>query len=143
MKYILTQQLKIHQLHGFFLNNYKNKQKIRSYTKQNLNGKIQALTQTSLIECSPSAECTASLIMLKHKDWYDSEISVNMLMRTDGITGIAFRVRDAFNYYAFEMSKKEKFKRIRRVMDGISHTICEKKDGGFIENEWIRVKNDF
>jgi len=44
------------------------------------------------------------MILLKYRDWYDSELRVNMLMRDSDIVGIIFGARDNFNFYVFEMS---------------------------------------
>ena len=62
------------------------------------------------------------------------------MMRGEGIAGIAFRIKDPFTFYTFEISRKHQFKRIRRVVNGQSKIICEKKDGGYRMHHWYRVK---
>lgn len=44
------------------------------------------------------------MILLKYKEWYDSEISTKILMRDSDIVGIVFGARDSFNFYVFELS---------------------------------------
>jgi len=45
-----------------------------------------------------------------------------------------FRYVDKKNYYIFEMKKNEKSgqKRIRKFVNGISTTLLEKEDGGYL-----------
>jgi len=58
--------------------------------------------------------------LLKYKYWYDGVLKTSILIRDEQIVGIVFRVKDPFNYYAFELSAKHKFKRVRRVINGES-----------------------
>ena len=109
------------------------------YTKSNLNGHLNAITQVSAIECVDLQKgCTPTMLLLKYKDFYDCVIEISILMRGNGLVGVCFRVKDPFNFYIFEM-KAGKFKRIRKVIDGVSSVLIEIEDGGFKQNVWYKV----
>ena len=43
-----------------------------------------------------------------------------MFFRDNGLAGVVFRAKDVFNYYIFELSQKGGFKRVRKVVGGVS-----------------------
>ena len=54
------------------------------------------------------------MAVLKIFRFYDFTIKASVLMTTEGVCGILFRVVDSGNYYVFEM-KSMGYKRVRRV----------------------------
>lgn len=45
---------------------------------------------------------------------------MSVFMRDSGLCGIVFRAKDEFNFYALELSQRDGFKRIRKVINGVS-----------------------
>ena len=113
-----------------------------SFTTSNLQGHIKAISQTSNIFCLSNNGCTATILTLKYKEFFDATMACSMLMRDNKESGIVFRYKDAFNYYAFEWSQLMKWKRIRKVVNGVSTVIRSINDGGFLQNIWYRVRNN-
>lgn len=60
-------------------------------------------------------------------------------MNNNEMVGIVFRFKDYFNHYVFEISQKEGFKRVRRLINGDSKVIAINQDGGFESDKWYRV----
>lgn len=111
-----------------------------SYSKNNLLGHENAITQTSNINCLDPNGCTASFLILKYKEYYDGLIETSILLRDSDTMGILFRYKDAFNYYAFEMKQQGRgWKRIRKVVKGVSSIVSYVEDGGYLQNIWYKV----
>jgi hypothetical protein len=80
-------------------------------------------------------------LILKNKDYYDFELKCSFLLKDNNTFGIAFRYKDPFNYYIFEVSNQDKgVKRIRKYIGGLAHDIDTKNDGGFLQDTWYNVK---
>ena len=111
-----------------------------AFSKNNLLGHENAISQTSNINCMTATGCTATLLVLRYKEYYDGLIETSMLMRDSDTIGIIFRYKDAFNYYAFEMKQQGRgWKRFRQVIKGVSTTIAYVEDGGYLQNIWYKV----
>ena len=89
----------------------------------------------------------SSFLLLKNMKLYDGIISFAFKSIEKGLVGLAFRYKDAFNYYILEISRSKEtsecFKRLRKVKDGISSELNRIEDGGFIENIWHKVEIKF
>jgi hypothetical protein len=82
----------------------------------------------------------ASLIYLKDKEYYDFEFNIEVLAKSEGKFGIAFRIRDPFNYYAFVLNKKAGTKSLVRVINGKQVDLTTLiYDGGYLVNQWLQV----
>ena len=46
------------------------------------------------------------MIQMTGKDFYDFSYNVDILVKSNGICGVAFRIRDFLNYYALVIDKK-------------------------------------
>ena len=111
-----------------------------SFSKNNLLGHDNAISQTSNIHCMNTNGCTASLLILRYKEYYDGQIEVSFLLRDSDIAGIVFRYKDPFNYYVFEIRQQGRgWKRIRQVIKGVSQTIAYVEDGGYLQNIWYKL----
>jgi hypothetical protein len=57
--------------------------------------------------------------------------------------GIVFRYLDQFNYYVFDMyagsNIKERFKRVRKVINGKSFDLQKVYDGGYLQDTWYKI----
>jgi hypothetical protein len=82
----------------------------------------------------------ASAIKLNGKNYYDFKISVDILVKSQGVAGIAFRMKDQFNYYAFYVDKSSGWKTLVKVMDGVQTVLSKVRDGGILVNNWHRVE---
>ena len=60
-------------------------------------------------------------------------------MEDMGSIGLIFRVMDFMNYYGLVVDKREKKKKIIKVVEGKEIVLSEVEDGGFIMNTWYRV----
>ena len=121
----------------------RNDSHVWSYSFSNFNGSLK------LIQCTQLDEKVKipSFLILKNMNFYDAIISLSFKSEEKGMIGFAFRYRDAFNYYIFEVSRSEdtslSFKRMRKVKDGVSTDLFRSDDGGFIENMWYRLEIKF
>lgn len=77
--------------------------------------------------------------MLKDKDYYDFKLTVDLLLLSKGIAGVAFRVKDQFNYYAFIIDKNQGFKAIGKMVNGDLTILKKVNDGGILLNDWHSV----
>lgn len=107
-------------------------------TSSGLKGHEKAISQTAKRECGADSKCFATMAVLKIFRFYDFTLKASLLMTSEGICGVLFRVEDSGNFYAFEM-KAMGFKRIRRVYKGESTVVESKNDGGFETEKWYRV----
>jgi hypothetical protein len=77
---------------------------------------------------------------LNRKRYYDFELSVDILFKSIGIAGIAFRYKDPYNYYALIINRRNSYKEIIRMVNGEKHVIQKIDDGGILINSWHTVK---
>lgn len=105
------------------------------------------LNHVSTIECFKNSNENIyfpTFLILKNKKYYDALLNIRFMSINYGLVGIAFRYKDAFNYYILELSKSfdisQNFKRIRKIKDGVSTELMKVFDGGFTENIWFLQK---
>jgi len=82
----------------------------------------------------------ATYFELNKKRFYDFELTVDILFKSIGVAGIAFRYRDPYNYYALIINRKKSYKEVVRVISGEKHIIKKIDDGGILINSWHSVK---
>jgi len=76
---------------------------------------------------------------LNANTYYDFKLTIDLLFLAKGTAGIAFRVQDQFNYYAFIIDKVSGYKAIGKMTNG-EFTILKKiSDGGILLNDWHEV----
>lgn len=78
-------------------------------------------------------------MMLQEKEFYDFKLTIDLLFLSKGIAGVAFRVKDQFNYYAFIVDKIQGFKAIGKMVNGDLIIMKKVSDGGILLNEWHSV----
>jgi len=63
-------------------------------------------------------------------------------LRSEARAGISFRVKDDFNYYVFEVEKTSEGgrRRVRRFLNGVSKTLIEEFNGGYLLEKWYRIR---
>jgi len=105
--------------------------------KVNINKRPQAIGITSGI--SFAKQLSASMLTLKFKNYFDFNMTIDILVKAQGVCGVVFRVIDSFNYYALVINTPKKFKAIYKVKNG-SETILKKfDDGGIYIDNWHRI----
>lgn len=57
-----------------------------------------------------------------------------------GSVGIGFRMKDRENGFLLLMQQKSGSKKLVRLEKGKLHTIAERKDGGFVQGIWHKVR---
>ena len=77
--------------------------------------------------------------MLKNKEYFDFTFEADILCKSNGVAGLAFRIRDAFNYYAFLIDKMRGIKALVKVQNGKEIIIKSISDGGILLNDWHKV----
>lgn len=105
--------------------------------KVTINKRFQAAGITSGI--STGKQLSASMVTLKYKNYFDFNMTIDVLVKAPGIAGVVFRVIDAFNYYALVFNSPKKFKAIYRVKNGGEKIIQKYEDGGIYIDNWHRV----
>ena len=106
------------------------------YTKH-IKGKKRAIGIISKIRST--SRLAASMIELIDKEYFDFNISVDILFKSQGVGGVAFRIRDVFNYYAFIIDKNQGYKAIAKVENSKVTILKMINDGGIIINNWHTV----
>lgn len=81
----------------------------------------------------------ATMIYLSEKQYFDFKLDVDILFKSQGVGGIAFRVKDEFNYYAFIIDKSLGHKAIAKVTDSKVVLLKTINDGGILINNWHTV----
>jgi len=103
----------------------------------NIKGKKRALGIVSKIKSS--TKLAASMMVMKGKEYSDFEMSVDILFKSSGVGGIAFRMTDEFNYYAFLIDKNLGHKAIVKVVHSKITILKLINDGGILINNWHTV----
>lgn len=80
------------------------------------------------------------MLFIRERSWYDFSLQINVLVKSTGISGIAFRVTDNYNYYALLLNKTKGYKAIVKVISGNMTILQKVKDGGILLNDWHTVK---
>lgn len=86
----------------------------------------------------------ATFLYLTNKEYYDFEMNIDILFKSVGSAGIAFRYKDPFNYYAIKINRKQGYKEVIKVVNGIKFSLQKIEDGGILINSWhsIRIKTE-
>jgi len=101
-----------------------------------LKGRNSAILQSNGSE-GPSY---ASIYALKHKEYYDFVLNLDIMVKDSKTFGIVFRMKNPYNYYALEISQKEGLKRLVRVINGNYKVLSEIKDGGIFQFQWFLIQ---
>jgi len=70
---------------------------------------------------------------------YDFDFQVEVLTRSKGVFGIVFRMRDYFNFLAFEIDQNTGSKKMIKMKNGIKTELISVNDGGISQNNWFKV----
>lgn len=87
----------------------------------------------------PTGTLAENIAVIKNKSYFDFDLNIDVLFREKTKAGIAFRMRDQYNYYAFYIDTIARTKSIIKVMDGRTITLKVVEDGGVILNDWHSV----
>jgi len=79
------------------------------------------------------------MVELIGKEYFDFNLSVDILFKSPGVGGVAFRIRDEFNYYAFLIDKNIGYKAIVKVVNSKVTILKMINDGGITLNNWHTV----
>ena len=132
-------------LTNYFIFNNKKTEAIQNppanweYYIYNINGRNKVIKQTNAFYDYKSG----SHLVIKGREFYDFELKVSVFIPKENLDtfGVAFRYADHYNYYIFEISKRENgFKRIRKFINGEPQILNTKYDGGYNVDEWIDIK---
>lgn len=86
------------------------------------------------------SKVAATFLYLANKKYYDFVLSVDILFKTIGTAGIAFRYQDPYNYYALLIDRTKGIKEVIKVIRGEKFTIRKIEDGGILINSWHTVR---
>ena len=82
----------------------------------------------------------ASIYALKHKEYYDFVLNLDVMVRDSKTFGVVFRMKNPYNYYALEISQKDGYKRLVRVINGNYNILSEIRDGGIFQFQWFLIQ---
>ena len=85
-------------------------------------------------------QITGSILKVEGKQYYDFKLTVEVLVKSKGIAGVVFRMKDAFNYYAFYIDKSSGWKALVKVTNGVQTFLSKVRDGGILVNNWHRIE---
>lgn len=107
------------------------------YFNLNVNGHQMTIKQSENFMDNSSG----THLIINKRDYYDFELKTSFNLKDDKTFGIAFRYKNPYNYYIFELSNIGKgYKRVKKYKKGKSEIIDEKSDGGFIQDTWYNLK---
>lgn len=66
-------------------------------------------------------------------------MEIDILFKSNGKAGIAFRYRDPYNYYALLINREKGYKEVLKVKDGEKISLQKIEDGGILINSWHKV----
>ncbi|XP_026193943.1 uncharacterized protein LOC34617699 [Cyclospora cayetanensis] len=87
-----------------------------------------------------TAEVHGTYALLRRHSFYDFILHVEFLPMGSGCVGIGFRMKDHDNGYLLLLHQKKGRKTLERLEKGVRKTIAERKDGGFIQGIWHKVR---
>lgn len=79
------------------------------------------------------------MLKINGRSYYDFNLNVDILMKSNGVAGVSFRMRDEYNYYAFIIDKSKGVKTLAKVRNGRAYILQEIKDGGILLDNWHRL----
>jgi hypothetical protein len=88
---------------------------------------------------TPNRFLGENMSIIKNKSYYDFDLKIDLLFTQNSKGGVAFRMRDSFNYYAFYIDSIERTKSILKVTDGKVEVLKQIKDGGIVLDDWHSV----
>lgn len=117
------------------------------FTTDNIKGRKSAVCSSGVTAAScdtitqmmPSPNLAANVIMIKNKSYFDFDLTVDVLFRQATKAGIAFKMRDQYNYYAFMIDVPSRSKQLIKVTDGRVQVLRKIEDGGVILNDWHSI----
>ena len=92
--------------------------------------------QTQPIKSSP----IASFYYLRTKEYYDFVLNVDIMVKNSERVGVAFRMKNEYNFYAFEISQKHGYKSLFRSVNGVYKLLEKINDGGIVQEQWYQVR---
>lgn len=116
----------------------KNKPSNWGYTDSDISGRKHTVGQTKSISNIEIGE--GSYAKLKGMNFFDVEITVQMLAKGNGCMGVVFRAKDDFNFYLFEMCDQEGVYRLSKVENGMVKILKQFYDEININNQWNKIK---
>jgi hypothetical protein len=75
---------------------------------------------------------------MKH-EFFDFEITMDIMTRSRGSCGVVFRMIDPFNFLALDINIEEAYKRIIKVVNGNIEVLQKLDDGGMSQNNWFKL----
>jgi len=106
--------------------------------KEGLKDRPRAIGITSKI--FSKNQLGASILKIAGREYFDFKLSVDILVKSNGVSGVAFRMKDEYNYYAFVIDKMAGTKSIVKVVDGKKTDLKSIKDGGILVNNWHKLE---
>jgi hypothetical protein len=79
------------------------------------------------------------MLIIKGRRYYDFTMEIDILFKSTGLGGVAFRIKDTFNFYAFYINKTKGFKAIVKVEKGKEIILAQVNDGGILINNWHHI----
>jgi len=100
----------------------------------NIKSKVRAIGIYSNIYSSK--HLAASFLQIRGKDYYDLNLNIEIFFKSEGIAGVAFRIHDEFNYYAFVIDRISGYKAIVKVVNSEVSILKSINDGGILIENW-------
>ncbi|CAD2110869.1 LCCL domain-containing protein [Plasmodium vinckei] len=116
----------------------KNKPSVWGYVDTEILGHKNSIGQMSSISNREIGE--GYFAKLKGLNFYDFEIKVSVLSKGTGCAGIAFRAKDDFNFYLFDICDQDGVRRLSKIENGHADILKEKYGEFSINNKWSTYK---
>ncbi|ORM41917.1 uncharacterized protein BXIN_0474 [Babesia sp. Xinjiang] len=108
------------------------------YSDSPFDGHSSYIVQSSDIDSSLPGE--GAFAIFKNRRFFDFDLNIDLLAKSEGSIGIAFRVQDKFNLYLFVLNSRHSNKQLLKVQDGVTHVLATNPDEGYKKNKWINVQ---
>ncbi|CDJ36644.1 LOW QUALITY PROTEIN: LCCL domain-containing protein / F5/8 type C domain-containing protein, putative [Eimeria mitis] len=89
---------------------------------------------------SGPTDTDGTFAILRRRSFYDFVLTVQFLAMGSGSVGIGFRMKDRSSGYLLLLQQKSGSKKLLRLDRGEETTIAERRDGGYVQGEWHRVR---
>jgi hypothetical protein len=117
------------------------------YTTDNIKGRrssvcsggVSAGSCDTITKMMPSPTLAKNVVVIKNKSYFDFDLTIDVLFRQPTKAGIAFKMRDQYNYYAFMIDIPDRSKSLIKVTDGRVQVLKRIEDGGVILNDWHSI----
>ena len=87
----------------------------------------------------PSFNFGANMIEIKNKSYFDFDLTIDVLFKIPTKIGIAFRMKDQYNFYAFVIDSHTRSKSLMRIINGRPTVLKSIEDGGIIIGDWHTI----